>query len=362
VTWAAAALMSSGCAVATMALITTETGLIGLAVGLVLAALPVFPVVAAFLWLDRYETEPPSLLAFAMAWGAGVATLGALEINTASVEAIRDSGGDPTVGALFVAPVVEEALKGLAVLLIVLLRRREFDGIVDGIVYAGFTGIGFAFVENVLYLGRSFVQDGGSGAVLVFVLRCLASPFAHPLFTAATGIGLGLAVRSARPAVRVWAPVLGFAIAVSMHVLWNLSAASGLDGFVSGYVVFQVPLFLGFVLVAVLARGREGRLIARHLSAYGATGWLSAAEVAMLASLSGRRAARRWAARSGGPGALRAMRDFQDVGSELAFLRERMIHGTAPPQARALERSALSSLSDLRAGFTRPHRADGTPG
>ena len=79
-------------------------------------------------------------------------------------------------------------------LLILLWRRQEFDGVVDGIVYAGLAGLGFAFTENVLYLGRALQEDGAAGLVVTFVLRCLFGPFAHPLFTMAIGIGLGIAV------------------------------------------------------------------------------------------------------------------------------------------------------------------------
>lgn len=340
-----------GCGLLSILAITTETGPLGLVTGIVLAAVPVFPVVAAFLWLDRYEAEPTSLLAFAFAWGAGVATFGALVINTASVAAIRASGGDPTVAAVVVAPVVEESLKGIAVLLVLLVRRREFDGIVDGIVYAGMAGIGFAFIENVLYLGRTLAEEGSAGTLVVFLLRGVVSPFAHPLFTAATGIGLGIASRTRRPLVRLVAPVVGFAVAVALHAGWNLSAASGLQGFVSAYIVVQVPIFLAVVVLAVLARAREGRLITRHLSVYGATGWLSEGEIRMLGSLTSRRAARGWALRTGGPAAKRAMREFQELSSELAFLRERMVHGAAPPDARTQEYAMLAAMSALRGQF-----------
>jgi RsiW-degrading membrane proteinase PrsW (M82 family) len=349
--WCAVGVVLVGCALLTVLVITQETGVLGLLTGIVLAAVPVLPVVWAFLWLDRYESEPPGLLAFAFAWGAGVATFGALVVNTASLEAIRAAGGDVTAAAAVVAPVVEESLKGLAVLLVLLVRRREFDGIVDGIVYAGMAGIGFAFIENVLYLGRALDESGAAGAVFVFVLRCVVSPFAHPLFTAATGVGIGIAARTRNPLVAVGAPILGWCVAVALHGAWNLSAASGLDGFVAAYVVVQMPVFLGVALVAVLARRREGRLIARHLEVYGSTGWLARSELAMLCSLPARRDARSWAQRTGGPRARRAMRDFQELGSELAFLRERMVRGTAPTDARTQEYAILAAMSQLRGRF-----------
>src|SRR5205809_319359 len=94
--------------------------------------------------------------------------------------------------ALLPLPVVVWALRWL------LFRRREFDGVVDGIVLAGLSGLGFAFTENVLYFGRAFLAGqeqslttGFFAVGFTFVLRGVLSPFAHPLFTAMTGIGLG---------------------------------------------------------------------------------------------------------------------------------------------------------------------------
>jgi RsiW-degrading membrane proteinase PrsW (M82 family) len=349
-TWAGLIVLLAGCGLETLSAIGSETGAAGLIGGSLLAAVPVFPVIAVFLWLDRYEAEPTSLLALALAWGAAVATFGALVINTASVHAIQNSGGDPSWGALLVAPVVEESLKGLAVVVVLLVRRREFDGVVDGIVYAGMAGIGFAFVENVLYLGRALGTADGH-PVFVFVLRCVASPFAHPLFTAATGIGLGIAARTSNRLLRVAAPVGGWCLAVALHSAWNLSASSGLGGFVSLYVLVQLPIFAAVALLAVLARRREGRLIGRHLAVYCSTGWLSHDEVGMLASLRARRDARGWARRTGGSAARQAMRDFQELGSELAFLRERMVRGAEAQDAQEQEYAMLAAMSALRGTF-----------
>jgi hypothetical protein len=259
-----------------------------------------------------------------------------------------------------VAPLVEESFKGLGVLVVLLLRRKEFDGIIDGLVYAGMVGVGFAFLENVLYLGRALDEAGTGGTFIVFLLRCVVSPFAHPLFTGATGVGLGIAARARNPLVRIGAPVLGWCVAVVLHGLWNLSASSGLQGFVAVYVLVQVPIFVIAVSLAVYARRREGRLIGRHLAVYGTTGWLTVREIEMLASLPGRRDARGWAARTGGTTARKAMRDFQELGSELAFLRERMERGTAPDDAPTQEYGLLTAMTQLRTRFV-PQWAGHTP-
>ena len=129
-----------------------------------------------------------------------------------------------------VAPVTEEASKGLFLLLLLWWRRAELDGILDGIVYAGMVGIGFAFTENILYLAAAYngtdgMGPGGTAAVTTtFVLRCLFSPFAHPLFTAFTGIGVGIAVAALPQAGRgSWRRCSGYFLAVVAHAIWNAS-------------------------------------------------------------------------------------------------------------------------------------------
>jgi protease PrsW len=333
------------CALIVVAIIGSTTGVTGLLVGIALAAVPVFLVVPSFLWLDRFEAEPTGLLLLAFGWGAAVATLIAILVNSTSVALLKASGGDITAAAVVIAPIVEETSKGLAVLLVFLYRRREFDGVIDGIVYAGLAGIGFAFTENVLYLGRALADSGVDGLAATFVLRCIFGPFAHPLFTMATGVGFGVAVTARRPWVRTAAPVAGWLVAVTLHGLWNLSTVAGLRGFLSAYIVFQVPIFLAALSFALWSRRREGRLIGRHLIVYAETGWITPGEVQMLSSMPGRRRARSLARSTGGRGAERAMRAFQEDASELALLRERMTRAAAGPTAQATERDLLGRLA-----------------
>lgn len=332
-------------------LVGNDTGAIGLLAGVVFAAVPVFVVVPCLLWLDRFEAEPAGLVVFAFAWGAVVATFTALVVNSYSLVLLERAGGDLTAAAVLVAPWVEETCKGSVVLLVLLWRRREFDGVVDGIVYAGLAGAGFAFTENVLYLGRALQESGTAGLAVTFVLRCLFGPFAHPLFTMAIGIGLGVAVTTRRRWVRFSAPVVGWLCAVLLHALWNVSAVAGLRGFVSAYVAVQVPIFVLAVGFALWARRREGRLIEQHLGVYASTGWLTPGEVAMLASARERRRAQAWARSVRGRSGVRAMRRFQATGTDLAFLRARVARDAAPSQAPQDERELLRRLAVHRYGF-----------
>ncbi len=144
-------------------------------------------------WIDRWEPEPRSGLIFAFLWGAGVSVLLALIVDFGVSEQIA-AGGGATNGTIFAqtvfqAPIVEEFGKGLGVLLIFIVGRRFFDGPVDGIVYAATVASGFAFTENIQYFGLQVAEAGGLDGTVgeIFIVRGLLSPFAHVMFTAATG-------------------------------------------------------------------------------------------------------------------------------------------------------------------------------
>ncbi|HEX7738063.1 MAG TPA: PrsW family intramembrane metalloprotease [Marmoricola sp.] len=320
-----------------------------LVVGIVLAAIPVVPLVSCYLWLDRYEPEPRSLLVLGLGWGACTATALALALQLFDSFAFSEAGR-----AVVVAPLTEEAAKGLFIVLLWAFRRQEFDGILDGIVYAGMVGIGFAFTENILYLASAYMgADGSTGglesAVGLFIVRCLFSPFAHPLFTAFTGIGIGIAVMSRNRAVRVLAPVGGYALAVTAHGLWNASMMlRGGDGAIGTYLVLMIPSFLVVAAFALWTRAREGKVLAVALADCAGRGYVDASEIPWLVRLPARRACRRFAAEAGGPSARRAMADYQREAIELAYLHHRYLRGAPPPGFEALGQQHIDAMRTLR--------------
>ncbi|MFF3755155.1 PrsW family intramembrane metalloprotease [Streptomyces sp. NPDC002018] len=350
------------CGLVILALVRDQTGTQGFLVGLGLAVLPVPLLIAAFRWLDRVEPGPWRNLVFSFAWGAFAAALVAIIANTFATRwiaiATADPAGAESLGATVIAPVVEESAKAAAILLLFLFRRRDFNGLVDGVVFAGFTATGFAFTENILYLGSAFGEDRSAGfsglasvTAATFFVRVVMSPFAHPLFTVLTGIGFGLAAMAARrQRIRRFAlPPLGLALAMGMHALWNASSSLfGPFGFYAVYAVFMVPVFGLLTWLAIWSRQRELRTVAAELPAYAAAGWLPSAAPQALSSMRARTMARDFAGRTYGPEAYRSVGEYETFATSLAFLRHRARRGSVGPDFVEREQELLHHLWQRR--------------
>src|SRR6185436_13701066 len=218
-------------------------GIVELVIGMICATLPVPIYIMLLLWIDRYESEPLWMLATAFFWGAIIAVFIALILNTINgaivAAATRSEQIGDNFGAVISAPIVEESSKALILLILFLWKKDEFDGIVDGIVYAGMVGLGFAMTENILYYGKA-AKEGQDALTVVIVLRGMAAPFSHPLFTSMTGIGLGWSRQSQSSFIKIAMPFVGFLLAMIMHATWNGSAVFfGGVGFFAAYFLIM---------------------------------------------------------------------------------------------------------------------------
>ncbi|QQS33410.1 MAG: PrsW family intramembrane metalloprotease [Acidobacteriota bacterium] len=282
------------------AILLLSVGIVPAVIASVVAFVPAMFYLLPLMWLDRYDPEPLWLLALAFLWGALVAVLVSFVVNTGVGVGIAVAVGGQegmilgdVVGAVISAPVVEELSKGVGLLILLFFFRSYFDDILDGIVFAGVIALGFATVENVLYYGRALGTGGLGGLVVLFFLRGVLSPFAHVTFTAMTGIGCGIARETHNTLVKIIMPVVGYFFAVLLHAIWNgMAVAGGLEGFLLGYLLLEIPFFLIFVIFALLIMRRQNKIlnemlaidIARGLiptehakivtSAFRSTGWL----------------------------------------------------------------------------------------
>lgn len=332
-------------------LIGVETGPVALLIGMVSAVVPVPIYLALVLWIDRYESEPLWMLATAFFWGAVVAVFVAFVFNTVSSVAVavmtESMEAGEAFGAVISAPFVEEAAKGF-ILLLLFFKKDEFDGVLDGVVYAAMVGLGFAMTENIQYYGRAVLEGGGGGLTAVFILRGTMAPFSHPLFTSMTGIGLGLARQSHNSAVKIVAPVGGLVLAIAMHSIWNGSAVlfGGL-GFLVSYAIIMFPAFVITLVVIFLALRREGRVVREFLHPDFHGGMLTLQEYTQLCSVRGRMGASFRALSRGGFAHWRTSRQANQIASELAFHRSRVARGISSHDAHELEAGYRAALMDL---------------
>jgi RsiW-degrading membrane proteinase PrsW (M82 family) len=337
-----------------LALIGSETGPVELVIGLICATLPVPIYVMLLLWIDRYESEPLWMLATAFFWGAVVAVFIAFIFNTSisimAAVATHNREIGENIGAVISAPIVEESAKALILLILFLWKRDEFDGIVDGVVYAGMVGLGFAMTENVLYYGRA-LQGGTDALTFVFILRGMAAPFSHPLFTSMTGIGLGWSRQSNHGFIKVVAPVLGFMLAVLLHATWNGSATyGGAAGFFAAYFGIMGPAFIATLMVIFFSLRREGRIVRQFLYPDFQNGFFDPQEYEKLCSIRGRMGMSWNVLTKQGFSPWRTRMQCNQLASELAFHRGRVARGIIrnPNLAQERENEYLLRLQELR--------------
>lgn len=198
----------------------------GLLIAFFFGFVPTFLFAYLVYWTDRYEKEPRLLLGAVFLWGALVAGGAAFLINSIAGLGVyyftgSEAAAEFTTGSL-IAPVVEEILKGLAVLVVFLIFHNEFDSILDGIVYAAITALGFAATENTYYIYTYGFQDHGlTGIFLLTFVRVFLVGWQHPFYTAFTGIGLAFSRLSRNVFAKLLYPLAGLTIAIFTHSVHN---------------------------------------------------------------------------------------------------------------------------------------------
>ncbi|MCV7135279.1 PrsW family intramembrane metalloprotease [Mycobacterium hodleri] len=308
----------------------------GTSIGFVLATVAVALVLLAYLWLDRWEPEPPRLLVLAFTWGASVAVVVSviLELVFGSLLATGQAATDEFVTLAIVAPIVEEAAKGAFLLVMMTGRRRnELNSLTDCLVYAGIVAAGFAWLENIAYIGGG---ESLGGSLATAGLRLVMGPFAHPLFTTMTAIGVHVGLQRRDPLAKVGCILAGYAGAVVMHALWNGSSFFGIEAYFLVYALWMVPVFGLAIVLAVTSRRREQRIVAAKLPGMVAAGLVTPNEATWLTSIRARKSALAEVTRFAGKPAAKGVKDFAAQVVELAFVKDRVDRGFGDARVYAL--------------------------
>jgi RsiW-degrading membrane proteinase PrsW (M82 family) len=326
------------------------------------------PMMVLIYRLDYFEPEPISLVAGALLWGGVVAIFFASVANELFVDLLQRTMSPDAFeawAAAIVAPTNEELYKGLGLVVIFLIARREINGLLDGLIYGAFIGLGFQAVENVQYfLEMTDVSGNGQVAPVLgmFFLRVLVSGlYSHTLFTGLVGIGFAYAITRLDVSRRRRALVAAglFLAAWSAHFIWNsplldsLLDEDNILSFIPVALLKGLPFFVFLVLLVVLARRREVAVFSSLVGMDVGTGVLSQADIYIMSSGRRRRAARRAVEWRKGTAGRRLQIMIQRALLDLASIRARAPFPDHPAveaqRALVLElREQLSSLPDRR--------------
>lgn len=309
-------------------ILLTVANPMGTVVGFTLASVAMAVVVLAYLWLDRWEPEPPRLLVLAFIWGTSAAV-----VIAAVLQVVLEAWLNPAVGnaaatgvgpvtLVIGAPFTEEAAKGLFLLIMMTgTRRNELNSLTDCLVYAGLVGAGFAWLEDILYIanGESLAES-----LVTAALRLIMSPFAHSLFTTLFAVGVWFALHKRSGIAKAGCIGLGYIGAVVLHAMWNGSSLLGIEAYFGLYVFWMMPIFGLMITLAVSSRRREQRVVAAKLPGMVAAGVVTPNEATWLGSIQTRKLAVAEATRFGGKQAGETVKAFAHQVIELAFVRDRI--------------------------------------
>jgi RsiW-degrading membrane proteinase PrsW (M82 family) len=237
-----------------------------------LSAVPAFGLALYVYYSDTTSGEPLTVLVATFLLGILTANFAAV-VNTLLNPLFEPLGFLGTVVMFFVVVgPVEETVKLLAVRLYA-YERPSFNCVVDGAVYGAMAGLGFATVENSLFIARQ-VGDLGMGVGPVELIgvgggitatRALAGP-GHVIYSAIAGYYLGLAKFNPDDG----GPILvkGLLIAAFVHATYNSTVGLG-SSLIAG--VLGVPPLVGFLGYVVLYDSVWGLYLLRKLRRYSDT-------------------------------------------------------------------------------------------
>jgi RsiW-degrading membrane proteinase PrsW (M82 family) len=282
--------------------------------------------------MDRYEREPLWLASMVFLWGAIPAIIISLIIELGvdiPLSVAFEAGTLDLVSGAVVAPVVEEIAKAIPLFVIFYWFRKEFDGLMDGLLYGSLVGFGFSMTENILYFLGAYAEGGFTDMAVLIFLRSFVFGLNHALFTSALGVGLGFARYSRNGLVRTVAPILGLGGAILLHAIHNFFVSVPNEGLLC--LVSLLADYTGIIFWLILvffALRQERKWITDELRGEVESGLLPAEHAKAAASYSDRMRDRARIARERGSKHSRALEKLHFIASDLAFKKRQLaIHG-----------------------------------
>jgi RsiW-degrading membrane proteinase PrsW (M82 family) len=307
---------------------------------IVLLAVTAVPAGVVIYRLDQFEPEPPLLVVIALLWGGVVAVTFAGFVNELTYGFLQHLVPAVTVdawAASLIAPVNEELYKGAGLVILYLMARREFDNVMDGLVYGAFIGLGFQVVENIQY----FVENSGGtarGVLEIFYVRVVLSGlYSHMLFTGFMGFGFAYFITQVgrRLGRRLGVFALCIVLSWAAHFVWNSPWLESLmyegdAGFAGALMIKGLPFLTILVLLGVFAGRRERQVFGRLMHSEVGSDAVAKGEFYVLESGRRRRQALRQMRRAKGAAGHVVFKKLMREQINLALLRMRLPAGNHP--------------------------------
>lgn len=210
-----------------------------------LSILPAFLICIYIWWRDRHEQEPTLMLLMAFAMGS-LSTYPALKLEEFGIEYFYTATSNNVVNSFIFAfgiVAISEELVKFLFLRYFIFPRKAYDQPLDGIVYAVILGMGFAAVENIMYV--VFRSNGFEDALQTAFTRMITAVPAHASFAVIMGYFMGKAKFIYEPFSRTLHLLTGLALAICIHGAY--------DFFLFQEMTSAVSLLTSFTLVGSLA-------------------------------------------------------------------------------------------------------------
>ncbi|MFN3694033.1 MAG: PrsW family intramembrane metalloprotease [Ignavibacterium sp.] len=247
-----------------------------------LAAIIPMTIYLILIWrFDKYDREPFGMVLANYLWGAigaiFLALAGSLFLTIIISFFLKDDKSLGLIGAVVVAPFVEEITKGI--FLLITVSNRKFDNITDGIVYGGAIGLGFGMTENFMYFAGN--ADNLGSWIAIIIIRTLFSAVMHCVSTATLGAFLGYSKLMSK-GKRIFYAILGLLTAMFIHAAWN-SSVSFQSTAPLGFLFLFITVLI-FITVFTVSVARERKIIFKELSEEAEKGIIPSAHLQILSS------------------------------------------------------------------------------
>lgn len=193
------------------------------------------------LWLNRNHPRRRGFISMAF-FGGAIAVMPVLPLQ----KFVYTLSTDTTLLTILWAS-CEEILKLSILLFVVSIKSRSFNGPRDYIITAVTVGLGFAALENALYILHFVIMQDITQATLSGGMRFLGANLLHAVTVSMSGFALGFAYYKSVPK-KVWFTCIGIAIAILIHSIFNLLVANTNQG--QALKVFE--LLWIFTLVTII--------------------------------------------------------------------------------------------------------------